>query len=770
MSAFLLVFALTLGCNKNRDVDTAEIAFGDLDGDGYSIADGDCNDERPDMRPEGSEVCDGLDNDCDGEVDENTANTWYIDGDGDGYGAGEGIGSCVQPGNYVPIAGDCDDEDPEVHPGASEECDGVDDDCDGQVDNGVLSAFFSDTDADGYGDPSAPIEGCEAPEGAVDNDFDCDDEDPEVNPVALDICNEVDDDCDGDLDEDPDIGWYYDKDGDGYGGGEAQVFSCEQQDGLTSEGGDSDDYDNSVSPGADELCDGIDNDSDGEIDEGDAVDASVWYVDADGDGYGNEDVSVTACSQPSGYVAITGDTDDASTKVNPGQEEVCDGVDNDSDGQVDESDAIDAQLYTVDNDGDGYGDSSGSGVYACSTPSGYAQGTDCDDSDSAINPGATETCDGVDEDCDGVVDDNPSNGSTFYQDWDSDSFGNISVTIQACSVPSGYSADHTDCDDTVASTYPGADEYCDGDDDDCDGTIDNDPVDSQAWYYDSDGDGYGSSTLTTTACNQPSGYASVGGDCDDGNANVSPGASEVCDTVDNDCDGATDEADATNAGSWYRDLDKDGFGNSSKSTSSCNQPSGYVSDKTDCDDTDANAHPGGTEVCDGVDNDCDGNKDWGLSVGVDYSTIQDAIDDATDGDEICVPAGTYLETIDFGGKRILLEGEGAGVTFIDGNGSGPVVTFDSGETAVTTLTGFTITGGKANKGAGIYIDGADPTLEDLVVELNTCSSSSSTCYGTGVFAYDSDSLLSDLVIEDNTATGSGSCQGRMTTTPPARKR
>ena len=760
MRAFLLTFALILGCDKNRDVDTAEIAFGDLDGDGFSVADGDCNDDRPDMSPAGSELCDGLDNDCDGVIDENTASRWFVDGYGDGYGSGEGVGSCTQPGNYVPIDGDCDDEDPTVHPNASEECDGDDDDCDGQVDNGVTTAFFSDADQDGYGDPDSPVMGCEPTDGTVDNDFDCDDDDPEVNPAAQDGCNDLDDDCDGDLDEDPDIGWYQDKDGDGYGGGDADVYSCDEQEGLTSDGGDSDDYDNSVSPGHDELCDGIDNDSDGVVDEGDAVDAGTWYEDADSDGYGDEQSTTTACTQPSGYVAIAGDTDDGSDKVNPGADEYCDGVDNDSDGVVDEGDALDALLWTTDSDGDGFGDENAAGVYACSQPSGYADGSDCDDTDASVYPGATETCDGVDQDCDGTVDDNPSDGSTWYQDWDSDSYGNASITTQGCTAPSGYVSDNTDCDDTVASTHPGADEYCDGADDDCDGTVDESPVDSQTWYYDSDADGYGATNLNTTSCSQPSGYTADAGDCDDGNSGINPGASEVCDTVDNDCDGAADEADATDASDWYRDFDGDGFGNPNKTTPSCTEPAGYVSDNTDCDDTDPSALPGGTEVCDGLDNDCDGNADWGLSVGVDYSTIQDAIDDAINGDEICVPSGTYNEDIDFGGKIILLEGEGSGVTTIEGTGGGPVVTFENGETSVTQLTGFTITGGKAAAGAGVYIDEASPTLTDLIIEANTCASTtSSSCAGVGVYITDGDPTLSDLLIEDNTSTGSGDCYG-----------
>ncbi len=127
-------------------------------------------------------------------------------------------------------------------------------------------------------------------------------------------------------------------------------------DGFTAEDGDCDDLDNSISPGADELCDGIDNDCDGTIDE-DVKDD--FYADADGDGFGSEE-SVEACEVPDGYSVVSGDCDDAEAESYPGNVEYCDDIDNNCDGQIDEDSALDTVVWYGDADGDGYG-TSGSG-------------------------------------------------------------------------------------------------------------------------------------------------------------------------------------------------------------------------------------------------------------------------------------------------------------------------------------------------------------------------------------------------------------------------
>ena len=113
-----------------------------------------------------------------------------------------------------------------------------------------------------------------------------------------------------------------------------------------------------------------------------------------------------------------------------------------------------------------------------------ADDSDCDDTVSTTYPGADEYCNGVDDDCDGVVDeDSAVDASPWYEDSDSDGYGNAAVVDVECYQPSGFVADDTDCDDTVSTTNPGADEYCDGVDNDCDGDIDEDSaVDATTWY------------------------------------------------------------------------------------------------------------------------------------------------------------------------------------------------------------------------------------------------------------------------------------------------
>ena len=187
--------------------------------------------------------------------------------------------------------------------------------------------------------------------------------------------------------------------------------------------------------------------------------------------------------------------------------------------------------------GDGYGDA-GSTTDACAAPAGYvADATDCDDADASSNPGEVETCDGTDNDCDGTTDEGVT--TEYYADADGDGYGDAGSTTDACSAPAGYVADATDCDDGDASSHPGGTETCDGADNDCDGTTDEGVT--TVYYVDADGDGYGDASATTSACSTPSGYATTDDDCDDTDAGVNPGEADVCDTVDNDCDGSKDE-------------------------------------------------------------------------------------------------------------------------------------------------------------------------------------------------------------------------------------
>jgi hypothetical protein len=109
----------------------------------------------------------------------------------------------------------------------------------------------------------------------------------------------------------------------------------------------------------------------------------------------------------------------------------------------------------------------------------------------------------------------------------------------------GFVEDDTDCNDFDRTVNPGAPEVCDGQDNDCDGLADEDAVDQVTWYTDADNDGFGDEQTETTGCTQPPGTVLVGGDCDDGRASVNPGASEVCDADDNNCDGLVDDGPNT---------------------------------------------------------------------------------------------------------------------------------------------------------------------------------------------------------------------------------
>jgi hypothetical protein len=150
--------------------------------------------------------------------------------------------------------------------------------------------------------------------------------------------------------------------------------------------------------------------------------------------------------------------------------EVCDGIDNDCNGLTD--DGLTFVTYYADADADTYGNPASS-VSTCSgAPVGYViDATDCDDTNAAINPGATEVCNSIDDDCDGSVDEGVT--LTFYADVDGDAYGNPASSIQACSVPVGYVANNTDCDDNNVSVNPGSAEVCGNFiDDNCDGTVD----------------------------------------------------------------------------------------------------------------------------------------------------------------------------------------------------------------------------------------------------------------------------------------------------------
>ncbi len=226
-------------------------------------------------------------------------------------------------------------------------------------------------------------------------DDDCDDYDALVNPDADELCDGVDNDCDGDTDEDDALDaetWYLDSDLDGFGGQETHI-SCELPDGYSASSEDCNDLDAAVHPLASEACNSADDDCDDTIDEGD---------DTDGDGF--DDV----CG---------GDCNDDNANIHPDGTELCDDIDNDCDGEIDGEDALGTVPYWLDDDGDGYGDAANYEL-ACDTPLGYVSNDfDCADDDPTVNPEGTEVCsDFVDNDCDGTANDCDLEGTVDLAD------------------------------------------------------------------------------------------------------------------------------------------------------------------------------------------------------------------------------------------------------------------------------------------------------------------------------------------------------------------
>ena len=632
----------------------------DEDGDGFTPesddpARVDCDDTDATVNPEAVELCDDIDHDCDGETWNGLEIfEWQADADGDGFGVGTVISDCAVLDGHVAAGGvvDCDDTSADVSPASVEACNGIDDDCDGAIDQGF------DGDGDGFVDGAD--ESCIA--GMDPAELDCDDADDEIFPGAPERCNDLDDDCDGaftDEEDDTDEDGHAPCDGDCndnlasispavlelcdgvdtdcdgvLGAGEVDedgdlylVCGPPYQDhGGVNPGGfeggeDCDDAVETTFPGADEACNGVDEDCDGRVDEDFDADSDGFVTDADLDGDGTPDC------EAGGYDAAELDCDDASQVVFPGGPEVCDGLDSDCDGDL----------------VDGYPDVDGDGEPDCTDVDVDGDGdpaiTDCDDLDPAVFTGAPELCDDVDSDCDGdLVDDavdTDLDGEPDCVDLDDDN---------------DLFPDDVDCEPLDPTFFPNAPELCDDLDSDCDGTFadefsdfdgDDDPdctdadddndgdpdvtdckptnadiyngapeipddfldqdcdgADTVTCFVDGDGDGVGvpaNPTLEADGlCGDELGESQFDNDCNDGDPTIHPGADELCDSVDSNCNGERVDQFPDQDGDGDPDcIDGDTDGD------------GFTIGDGDCDDLNNQIFPGAPEVCDGIDNDCD---------------------------------------------------------------------------------------------------------------------------------------------------------------------
>ena len=431
---------------------------------------------------------------------------------------------------------------------AQEVCDGDDNDCDGDKDNGLVGKPCEISNEFGT---CSTTEVCLGADG-----WNC----PALAP-APDLCDGVDNDCDGDIDEDdPKVDTACDSPEDD--------DLCQLGTMACSEGT----LECIDDPPQSEECNGLDDDCDDLVDEG--------YPDVDLDGMAD---------------CVADDSDNDGT---PDLLDNCPEVANPEQTNSDDDELGDA--CDDDDDNDGTDDA-----------------TDCAPTDSSVHPGATEICNGKDDDCDGQLDPKGASGCKYwYIDADNDTFGFDGLNECVCG--EGGEAPFTasfggDCNDSNDIINPLAEEFCDGLDNNCNGDVDDfGATGCVLRYNDKDKDGFGVSYEKKCVCGGKETYtATQAGDCNDANDSIYPGADEFCNNIDDDCNFKTDEEGSLGCNTYYLDEDSDTYGLTDYSKCLCS-PQGYYKAlaKNDCDDSDKDIHPNHAEICaDGKDNNCNNKMD-----------------------------------------------------------------------------------------------------------------------------------------------------------------